>query len=98
MRGGILANCKELSLDAEPNVGDNGMHVSASPLEALAGRNNWLNMFLEKDRFPKELHQRRSPSRCSRIGGLVQRSKWTKGAVKDLDTDACLNKCAILPR
>ena len=34
-----------------PNVGDNGMHASASPFEALAERNNWMGAPFAKDMF-----------------------------------------------
>ena len=34
--GTTRANCKELGLEAEPNVGGNGRHASASPFEGLA--------------------------------------------------------------
>merc|ERR1712186_103283 len=43
LRGQILAQWKELGLKAQPDVGDNGMHASASPFEAFAERNNWLS-------------------------------------------------------
>ena len=41
-RGKILAEWKELGLTEEPNVGLNGVHASASPFEAMAEINNWL--------------------------------------------------------
>merc|ERR1711920_558663 len=55
LRGQILAQWKELGLKAQPNVGDNGMHASASPFEAFAERNNWLSMPIEQDQFGKQL-------------------------------------------
>lgn len=42
LRRQILDNWKELGLQSEPNVGDNGVHASASPFEALAERMNWV--------------------------------------------------------
>merc|ERR1719362_517879 len=42
LRGAILAKWKELGLTSEPNVGNNGVHASASPFEALAERMNWI--------------------------------------------------------
>jgi len=36
LRGMILAMWKELDLKSEPNTGDNGVHASASPFEALS--------------------------------------------------------------
>jgi hypothetical protein len=38
-----------------PNVGDNGMHASASPFEALAERSNWLGADVGSDPFGKAL-------------------------------------------
>ena len=38
----IAAQWAELGLAAPCDVGDNGMHGSASPFEALAERMNWL--------------------------------------------------------
>jgi hypothetical protein len=42
LRGKMLAQWQELGLEYEPNVGDNGVHASASPFEGLAERMNWL--------------------------------------------------------
>jgi hypothetical protein len=42
LRGQILAKWKELGLAAAPNGGENGVHGSASPLEGLAERMNWV--------------------------------------------------------
>merc|ERR1712159_525142 len=41
VRGMIYAKWEELGLAAQPNVGDNGMHGSASPFEAFAELVNW---------------------------------------------------------
>jgi len=54
-RGLVLAKWQELGLAAEPNVGDNGVHASASPFEALAERNNWLGASFGEDPYGKEL-------------------------------------------
>ena len=42
LRRQILERWRELGLKAEPNVGDNGVHASASPFEGLAERMNWI--------------------------------------------------------
>jgi len=55
LRGQILADWKKLGLKGEPNVGDNGVHASASPFEALAERMNWLEVRCHKDAFCKAL-------------------------------------------
>ena len=51
LRKAIFTNWKSLGLAAEPNVGDNGIHASASPFEALAERLNWMSAKLEDDAF-----------------------------------------------
>jgi ribosomal protein L12E/L44/L45/RPP1/RPP2 len=50
-RNTILKKWQELGLASEPNVGDNGVHASASPFEALAERMNWLGATLAEDEF-----------------------------------------------
>jgi hypothetical protein len=44
----IYKGWEGLGLDYKPNVGDNGVHASASPFEALAERMNWLKVEPEK--------------------------------------------------
>lgn len=55
LRNEILTNWKSLGLAASPNVGDNGVHASASPFEGLAERMNWLSANVETDIFGKQL-------------------------------------------
>eukprot|EP00343_Euplotes_focardii_P006965 CAMPEP_0205821022 /NCGR_PEP_ID=MMETSP0206-20130828/4539_1 /ASSEMBLY_ACC=CAM_ASM_000279 /TAXON_ID=36767 /ORGANISM="Euplotes focardii, Strain TN1" /LENGTH=378 /DNA_ID=CAMNT_0053116193 /DNA_START=29 /DNA_END=1165 /DNA_ORIENTATION=+ len=55
LRGRIMTGWKGLGLASEPNVGDNGVHASASPFEALAERMNWLGQDLEQDDFGKAM-------------------------------------------
>ena len=51
LRGMIAAQWESLGLKAAPNVGDNGVHASASPFEAFAERANWLGADIESDPF-----------------------------------------------
>jgi len=51
IRGMVLANWQELGLGFCPNTGNNGVHASASPLEALYERMNWLGVPCEEDLF-----------------------------------------------
>jgi hypothetical protein len=46
---------QRLGLAASPDTGDNGVHASASPFEALAERMNWLGATVETDLFGKAL-------------------------------------------
>eukprot|EP01001_Neometanema_parovale_P007644 NODE_3941_length_1138_cov_206.214778_g3750_i0.p1 GENE.NODE_3941_length_1138_cov_206.214778_g3750_i0~~NODE_3941_length_1138_cov_206.214778_g3750_i0.p1 ORF type:complete len:313 (-),score=124.06 NODE_3941_length_1138_cov_206.214778_g3750_i0:140-1078(-) len=55
LRREILEKWKDLGLQSEPNVGDNGMHASASPFEAMAERLNWCGAKVESDPFAQAL-------------------------------------------
>lgn len=55
LRGTIFAEWKKLGLPAEPHVGDNAVHASASPFEALAERMNWLASPPAQDYFGEKL-------------------------------------------
>jgi hypothetical protein len=55
IRRTILDDYKTLGLKTKPNTGDNGVHASASPLEALAERANWLGASIESDAYGKGL-------------------------------------------
>merc|ERR1712187_658933 len=55
LRGEILRDWKELGLPGEPNVGDNGVHASASPFEGMSERMNWLEARCSSDSFCKAL-------------------------------------------
>jgi hypothetical protein len=47
----ILSQWEALGLNEIPNVGDNGVHASASPFEGLAERMNWLKVDPAVDAF-----------------------------------------------
>jgi len=55
LRGQIYAKWEELGLAGLPNVGDNGMHGSASPFEGFAERMNWLSGSTSTDQFGKQM-------------------------------------------
>ncbi|GMH61270.1 hypothetical protein TrRE_jg352 [Triparma retinervis] len=57
IRGKMLANweTEDLDLDSKPNVGDNGVHASAGPIEGLKERTVWLGLAPEDDPFGSEL-------------------------------------------
>jgi nucleoside diphosphate kinase len=50
-RNTIFKNWQSLGLQGKPNTGDNGVHASASPFEAMAERVNWLGQDLESDTY-----------------------------------------------
>ena len=98
LRREIFANWKSLDLTSEPNVGDNGVHASASPFEALAERLNWMGAKLDDDAFGQAMIKSGIPK--------DEIMKWTKDPqvpfegknsslfdlLEDLDYDACLSK------
>jgi nucleoside diphosphate kinase len=99
LRGQILASWKDLGLASEPNVGDNGMHASASPFEALAERNNWLGISIDDDNFGKiVLGAGLSSQRISAwsVDPQVRIEGSEKGSIfdqlEDLDSSDCLSK------
>ena len=55
IRGTIAKNWKGFGLQAPCNKGDNGVHASASPLEGLAEKTNWLSNPIADDPFGKLL-------------------------------------------
>lgn len=55
IRRTILDDFGDLGLETKPNTGNNGVHASASPLEGLAERMNWLGAYIDKDDFGKAL-------------------------------------------
>jgi len=55
LRNTIYNKYESLGLSSKPNVGDNGVHASASPFEGLCERLNWLNASLDNDTFGKIL-------------------------------------------
>jgi adenylate kinase family enzyme/nucleoside diphosphate kinase len=103
VRGTILAKWQELGLAEEPNVGLNGVHASASPLEGMVEICNWLGKPISKTAFGHEL-----------LGAGVAETTveaWTtdpvvpygggrQGSVfdvlEDLDGEACKAKCLAL--
>ena len=57
LRGTIYKTWQDLGLDSEPNTGNNGLHASASPFEAMSERANWLKKPLADDHFCKAMVQ-----------------------------------------
>mmetsp|Transcript_52873 Transcript_52873/g.136542 ORF Transcript_52873/g.136542 Transcript_52873/m.136542 type:complete len:754 (-) Transcript_52873:263-2524(-) len=104
LRGLIAKDWESLGLKAACNTGDNGVHASASPFEALAERMNWLGARMDSDPFGKVLIK-------AGVGkGLIK--EWsldpqvTFGALpikksifdtlEDTDTDYCVALCQMI--
>lgn len=55
LRGHFYANYESFNLTSQPNVSDNCVHASASPLEGMVERHNWLKTPYSEDSFGKLL-------------------------------------------
>jgi nucleoside diphosphate kinase len=55
LRGLLFTKWQEFGLAYQPNTGDNGVHASASPFEALAEKLNWIKADVNRDRFGKAI-------------------------------------------
>jgi len=104
LRGEILRDWKTLGLPSEPNVGDNGMHASASPFEAMSERMNWLNKRCSEDSFCKAMvaagFSEKTINEWSVDPQVKIDASGKKGslfdAVEDMDAKACLAKLKTL--
>jgi len=103
LRREILEKYESLGLKSVPNVGDNGVHASASPFEAMCERANWLSVALEDDPFAQALMAAGMPKE--------KVAEWTKDpqvpigdgktgsifdALEDMNSSDCLAKAAGL--
>merc|ERR1719220_2632779 len=98
LRHAIFQKWQGLGLTAEPNTGNNGLHASASPFEALAERNNWLSVPLNQDYYGRAMLALGVP--------LQTIAEWTQDPavlfggkrqslfdlLEDMDGHACLKK------
>jgi len=97
LRGRILKEYKELGLTGEPNVGDNGMHASASPFEGLAERMNWCGATLEDDKYGALLLENGISAEFIKTGSVDPQVTLPAGgkgslfdAVEDMDATECM--------
>jgi len=103
LRGKVLADWEALGLAAVPNVGDNGVHASASPFEALAERCNWLEATLADDAYGAALLAAGITPEWFAAGSVdpqVTLEDGSKGSlfdsVEDMDATPCLEKLVKL--
>jgi nucleoside diphosphate kinase len=100
LRGKVLGDWKNLGLKAEPNVGDNGIHASASPFEGMAERLNWLGVKCQDDDFCDALLRQGIPESvvtnwCTDPQVKIN-AEGKKGSLfdqlEDMDVAPCLKK------
>jgi hypothetical protein len=102
VRRTILDNYRQLGLKTKPNTGDNGVHASASPFEALAERMNWLGADMEQDDFGKALLKKVPKDKVLKWAGDAQvtvdgetapgKTMSVFDTLEDLDADTILQK------
>jgi len=99
LRGIILGDWEGLGLASKPNVGDNGVHASASPFEGLAERMNWMQEELKSNPFGESLLNAGISEETIKAWSVDPQVKYSaeeKGslfdAVEDMDADKCLAK------
>lgn len=98
IRGQIFARWQELGLAEVPNTGDNGVHASASPFEALAERMNWLKTPVEEDVFGARLLSAGVSEETIKAWSVDPQVKG-KGlfdTLEDMDSDECVAKAVEL--
>lgn len=100
LRGKILSDWKNLGLGYQPNVGDNGVHASASPFEALAERNNWLGVDVTKDEFGAKLISAGVAVDTIKAWSVDPQvaGKSLFDSLEDMDSDECVGKAAELAK
>jgi len=104
LRGEILGSWRDLGLGGEPNVGDNGVHASASPFEGVAERLNWLGVQCKQDSYCKSLLRAGIKDETIKAWSVDPQVKidasGKKGSLfdqlEDLDAQACINKAKTL--
>mmetsp|Transcript_24058 Transcript_24058/g.68438 ORF Transcript_24058/g.68438 Transcript_24058/m.68438 type:complete len:321 (+) Transcript_24058:117-1079(+) len=102
LRSRIYKDWQALKLGSEPNTGDNGVHASASPFEALAERANWLNIPIENDFFGRALLASGIPlgtvqEWCSDPAVMFDGAKHSLfDLLEDLNSRECLQKATMI--
>jgi len=103
LRGEILADWELLGLTSCPNVGDNGVHASASPFEGLAERLNWLGADCANDVFGKALMEAGLDKEMITSWSVDPQVKIDEDkmgslfdSLEDMDAQACLEKAKAL--
>lgn len=107
LRGQIMAKWKELGLSSEPNTGDNGVHASASPFEALAEKMNWLGVECGADAFGHAMLENGiaestikewsvDPQVSYGGQGAMRIKKSIFDTLEDTDADMCLALCLMV--
>jgi len=102
LRSEFLRRWRDLGLPVEPHAGENAVHASASPLEAMAERLNWMRLEVWNDPFGRILQSKNvSPARARDWASdpMVQhdgRQQSLFDVVENLDTKECIQRMMAL--
>mmetsp|Transcript_44523 Transcript_44523/g.79996 ORF Transcript_44523/g.79996 Transcript_44523/m.79996 type:complete len:393 (+) Transcript_44523:50-1228(+) len=102
LRAKIMEEWSSLGLSGPPNVGDNGVHASASPLEGLGERANWLGQVVEEDEVGKAMLEAGVPLEMLKAWltnlrvEFQGKSKDVFDHLEDLDTGACIERAVSI--
>jgi len=95
----VYDDWQALGLKGKPNVGDNGVHASASPFEGLCERMNWLSVQCKNDAYCKSLLKAgvtEATIKAWSVDPAVKQDNGKSGsiwdAVEDMDASPCLEK------
>eukprot|EP00927_Polykrikos_kofoidii_P021607 TRINITY_DN2039_c0_g1_i3.p1 TRINITY_DN2039_c0_g1~~TRINITY_DN2039_c0_g1_i3.p1 ORF type:complete len:409 (+),score=78.93 TRINITY_DN2039_c0_g1_i3:68-1228(+) len=100
LRNEIFQRWTYLGLSSVPDTGDNGVHASASPFEAMAERANWLGVPVSKDVFGRAMLSSGVPHPvlCDWCNDPTVSFDGKKQSLfdllEDLDARECLSKSA----
>lgn len=100
LRNTIFKDWQSLKLKSVPNTGDNGVHASASPFEALAERANWLGASVKEDPFGKAMLSKGVPMKMIKAWTddpavfFEGKKQSLFDLLEDLDGAECLEKGA----
>jgi len=107
IRGYIYRNYTKLGLTELPDKSNNGVHASASPLEGLAEKTNWLRKNIADEAFGKALLSSGVPLETIEAwrldpGAIVAQGDSTKKSiwdfVEDMDADECLASLLLVDK
>jgi len=103
LRRKVYDDWKALGLPGQPNVGDNGVHASASPFEALCERMNWLEVQCKNDSYCNAMVKAGVTEKTIKEWSVDPQVKLESGkkgsiwdALEDMDAKACLDKTKLL--
>jgi len=98
LRATVLENWEKFGLDSLPNIGNNGIHGSASPFEAMCERMNWLGAELKDDGFGQALLESGIPAETIMTWTkdpqvMVDGSKASLfDSLEDINSDECIKR------